>query len=75
MNGINRKLLVTICLLLSSSFLLFLTYSYWGLDLISDAYYERSFPFLNKILEGRDNHSLVFYTTKADRLVYGPSRA
>lgn len=33
-------------------------------------YYERSLPFLNEILEGRDIHPLNFYTAKADRLIY-----
>ena len=48
---------------------LYLIYYLWGGILVSEIYYERSFTFLNNILEGRKTHSIEFYQIKLDNLV------
>jgi hypothetical protein len=68
---VSKKIINTSCLLWGGVLVFLVTYHFWGASFISDVYHERSFSFLNELLQGRDSHSLGFYCAKADRLVYG----
>ena len=69
-DGVGKKTILISCSLLVGALILILAYHYWGAALIADIYFERSFSFANDIFQGRDTHSLEFYQTRSDRLVY-----
>ena len=66
----KKETLVTSCIFWLAALFFYLAYHGWGVSLIGDIYHQRSLPFLNAMLAGRDNHSLEFYYMKADGLVY-----
>ena len=69
----QRRILILSALFGAAAFLLPIAYHVWGVSLIADAYYQRSwsiFSFLNRIFEAQQGLSLEFYYAKAEGHIY-----
>ena len=70
LDTLSKEIIIISGLLWVGALILFLAYHAWGVTLVADVYYERSFWFVNDIFAGRASHSLEFYHEKSDRFVY-----
>ena len=66
----RRRDIIILFVLWAAAILIYITYNYLGRSLVSDIYYDNSFSFLTKMMEGRGQTPLEYYFARADSLVH-----